>query len=591
MTAMSEKEESNSPASDSVRVMEEGTRTPTPGPPSAPTLGPPGAPNGPVLPRWRLISLFISVCFGLFLSLIDTTIVATALFTIGEDLKTINSINWVALAYTLSYLGCAVLFARMADVTGRRNAYVAAFIIFFAFSLGCGFSQTLNQLIACRVLQGIGGSGLYSLAFVIMPEIAPQPKMQQLTGAVIGAVVAMAGVLGPVVGGAITHGTTWRWIFWINAPIGIIPLIAFIIAWPKPHQIHHPERRPLKQLDFLGAGLVIAASVLVVFSFQEAGLRADVWNQAIFVAPLVVGVVLWFALFGWEVLAARKWESTLMTMFPLRLIKRRVFMGHFVTTLLAGFPYFMVIYALPLRIQVVNGRSQLTAGVSLMPMLGSVAVASTISGMVNSKKDFIFPTLFAGAILMTIGSGALSSLENAVALPAKMYGFEVFVGLGFGLMVSTVSMGASLECELRDRTVAQGIVAQARVLGGSIGIAASTAILGILQSSRLIKTHLVTSFQLETFQNSAHEMSPTQLEAVRQTYSDSFSESMKVCAAISGACVLATLLTFRKQKMDIMGRRKEQFIDNMKYVAGQKREAALKAEEKQREAGQAAQKS
>ncbi|KUJ13592.1 MFS multidrug transporter-like protein [Mollisia scopiformis] len=565
---MSEKE-SSTPASNSLRMMEEGA--PPQGPP---ILGPPGAPNEPILPKWRLICLFVSVCFGLFLSLIDTTIVATALFTIGEDLKAIGSINWVALAYTLSYLGCAVLFARMADVTGRRNAYVAAFIIFFAFSLGCGFSQTLHQLIACRVLQGIGGSGLYSLAFVIIPEIAPQPKMQQLTGAVIGAVVAIAGVLGPVVGGAITHGTTWRWIFWINAPIGIIPLIAFIIAWPKPHQIHHPERRSLKQLDFLGAGLIIAASVLVVFSFQEAGLRADVWNNAIFIAPLVVGIILWIALFGWEVVAARKWESTLMTMFPLRLIKRRVFMGHFVTTLLAGFPYFMVIYSLPLRVQVVNGRSQLTAGVSLMPMLGAVAVASTVSGMVNSKKDFIFITLLAGAILMTIGTATLSSLENVVALPAKMYGFQVFVGLGFGLMVSTVSMGASLECELKDRTVAQGIVAQSRVLGGSIGIAASTAILGIHQNSQLIKTHIVTSFQLETLQNSVRDMTPFQLSAVRQTYSDSFSESMKVCAAISGACVLATLLTFRKQKMDIMGRRKEQFIDNMKFVAAQKQKAA-----------------
>ncbi|KAE8448857.1 hypothetical protein EG329_008859 [Mollisiaceae sp. DMI_Dod_QoI] len=535
-----------------------------------PPRGPPGAPNERVLPKWRLICLFVSICFGLFLSLIDTTIVATALFTIGEDLETTNSVNWVALAYTLSYLCCAVLFARMADVTGRRNAYVAAFIIFFAFSLGCGFAQTLNQLIACRVLQGIGGSGLYSLAFVIIVEIAPQPKMQQLTGAIIGAVVAMAGVLGPVVGGAITHGTTWRWIFWINAPIGILPLVTFIIAWPKPNQIYHRERRALKQLDFLGAGLVIAASVLVVFSFQEAGLGADAWNQAIFVAPLVVGVVLWFALFGWEVLAARFWEATLMTMFPLRLIKRRVFMGHFVTTLLAGFPYFMVIYSLPLRIQVVNERSQLTAGVSLMPMLGAVAAASTISGSLNSRKDFIFPTLLVGAILMTIGTAALSSLDNTIPLPAKMYGFEVFVGMGFGLMVSTVSLGASLECELRDSTVAQGIVAQARVLGGSIGIAASTSILGTLQNSHLIKPHLITASQLETLQTSARTMTPAQISAVRQTYSDSFSEGMKVCAAISGACVIATLLTFKRQKMDILGRRKEQYIENRGWEAGRR---------------------
>lgn len=136
-----------------------------------------------------------SVCFGLFLSLMDSTIVATALYTIGVDLKSLSSINWIALAYTLSYLGCAVIFARIADIYGRRNAYIAAFLIFFAFSLGCGFAQSLNQLIACRTLQGIGGSGLYSLTFVILPEISP-PKVSQAFGAMAGAVVAMAGVLG-----------------------------------------------------------------------------------------------------------------------------------------------------------------------------------------------------------------------------------------------------------------------------------------------------------------------------------------------------------------------------------------------------------
>lgn len=145
----------------------------------------------------------------------DTTIVATALYTIGVDLKSLSSINWIALAYTLSYLGCAVIFARLADIYGRRNAYIAAFVIFLGFSLGCGFSTSLTTLIACRALQGVGGSGLYSLTFVILPEISP-PKMFQAMGALVGAVVAMAGVLGPVLGGVITHYTTWKWIFWIK---------------------------------------------------------------------------------------------------------------------------------------------------------------------------------------------------------------------------------------------------------------------------------------------------------------------------------------------------------------------------------------
>merc|ERR1712093_353317 len=127
--------------------------------------------------------------------------------------------------------------------------------------------------------------------------------MQPLTGALAGAVVAMAGVLGPVLGGIITNYTTWRWVFWINAPIGIIPLLVFIIAWPSPDMLPPIRLRPLKELDFFGAILVIAASVLLVFSFQQAGINSNSWSKAIFIAPLIIGILLWFVLFGWEILA------------------------------------------------------------------------------------------------------------------------------------------------------------------------------------------------------------------------------------------------------------------------------------------------
>ncbi len=108
------------------------------------------------------------------MSFLDGSITATALFTIGKDFGSLSNINWIALAYTLSDVGCAVIFPSIGDVVGRRNAYLAAYILFFTFSIGCGFSQTINQLIALRALQGIGGSGLYSLAMVIFPEIFPE---------------------------------------------------------------------------------------------------------------------------------------------------------------------------------------------------------------------------------------------------------------------------------------------------------------------------------------------------------------------------------------------------------------------------------
>lgn len=194
---------------------------------------------------------------------------------------------------------------------------------------------------------------------------------------------------------------------------------------------------------------------------------------------------------------------------------------------------------------------------------------------------------------MVIGCACLSTLDPVPNIEAKMYGFQVFVGLGFGFMVSTVSLGASLECELRDRSalnrpspylplidtnrhtaVAQGIIAQARVLGGSLGIAASTAILGVMQARYL--SGLVSPSDLAILHSSSASFAPAQLLAVRKAYSDSFSESMKVCAAVSGACVLVTLLTYRKRPMVIMERRREQVEEYVELMAREGREMAMK---------------
>ncbi|KAJ4354458.1 uncharacterized protein N0V89_006195 [Didymosphaeria variabile] len=416
------------------------------------------------IPNWRLISLYVSICFGLFLAFLDTSIVATALYTIGVEFQSLSKINWVALAYTLAYLGCTAIFASLSDVFGRRNTYIAASTLFIAFSLGCGWAKDLNQLIAFRALQGVGGSGLYSIGFVILAEIS-SVKMLRLIGALAGGVIAMSGVLGPVLGGIITNYTTWRWIFWINAPIGILPIILFALAWPNQKQLPPAERRPFRQMDFLGFFLLIAASVPFVFAFQEAGIHvvsnANVWKTAIFVAPLIVGIICWIALFGWEYIISVRWSASINAFLPIRLAKRRVYMSAVAATMLSGFPYFVVIYSLPTHFQVVNDHSALASGIALLPLLGSSAIGSTIAGAVSSKKNNTFPVMITGAVLMVIGTATLSTL--GIETQAKAYGLQVFVGLGFGLTIATSSMIAGTESEIRDNAVAQGIMAQVRV--------------------------------------------------------------------------------------------------------------------------------
>lgn len=501
------------------------------------------------------------------------------MYTIGVEFQSLSKVNWIALAYTLAYLGCTAIFASLSDVFGRRNAYIAASTIFLAFSLGCGWAQNLSQLIAFRALQGIGGSGLYSIAFVILPEIS-SVKMLKVIGALAGGVVAMSGVLGPVLGGIITNCTTWRWIFWINGPIGIGPLIFFILAWPNETQLQPAERRPFRHLDFVGFFLFIAASVPFVFAFQEAGIRIvldkDVWKTAMFVAPLLVGIICWIFVFGWEYIVSVRWSTSINAFFPLRLAKRRVYISAVVVTMLSGFPYFVVIYSLPTLFQVVNDHSALASGIVLLPMLGSSAIGATMAGAISSKRNNTFPVMMVGAVLMLIGTATLSTVDSETHGQAKAYGLQIFVGFGFGLTISTSSMLADIESEIRDRgecryprdaleacltliATAQGIMAQVRIFGGSVGIAASTAILSTKQRQRLLETGILAPSQIQSLRNTMSHLSPDHVRAVKQAYTDTFDDTLIVCSIISGVCLLVTIGIWEKNPLSIPEKREHQY--------------------------------
>ncbi|KEQ70110.1 MFS general substrate transporter [Aureobasidium namibiae CBS 147.97] len=382
------------------------------------------------IPTFRLISLILGLCIGLFLSLLDTSIVATALYSIGTSFSAPHTSTWVALSYTLSYLGFA----------------------------------TLMQLVGLRAVQGVGGSGLYSLTMIVLPEIVSEGKRKWI-GAVVGAVVAVAGVMGPVVGGVMTKFASWRWVFWINGPVGVVAVVLFLLTWPKQSMMKQPVRRSWRQLDLLGFFLLIAASVLVVFAFQRAGLRANSWDTALFLAPLLVGCLC----------------------------------------------------CLPLHFQIVNGSSPLMAGVALLPLLMSAAVGSMLGGLSTNHS---FPALAIANSLMAVGTGLLTTLSSHHGIQVRTYAFKVPLGLGMGLSISTSTLLAALRCEGRDMAIAQGIVAQARVLGGSIGIAASSAVVGgiTVKGGR-----------------------EGQVGDERMVYAKAFSKTMWVCAVV--ACIALIIST------------------------------------------------
>ncbi|KAI1814672.1 major facilitator superfamily transporter [Poronia punctata] len=506
-------------------------------------------------PTVRLVFLSIGLLVGLFLSFLDSSIVATSLFSIGTEFDDVERVNWVALAYTLAYLGCAVFLARISDVIGRRDTFLLSYAIFIAFSIGCGFARNLDQLIAFRALQGLGGSGLYSITMIALPEIAP-PKMLQALGAVIGLVITLSSVLGPVLGGLLTQYASWRWVFWINGPIGAVSTLLFFTMWPKPQFLPDIERRSWGELDYIGSVLLIAATVLVVFPFQSAGATAGQWNQAVFLAPLIVGSLAFLAVITWSIFVDKRWGDKVAAALPLPLLRNRVYASAVLNTMFVGFPYILTVYAFPLRCQVVNGKDALIAGVLLLPMLGSSAVGSAISGKINGKKDRSCETLVIATGCMTLGCGLLTTISGSADLEAKALGFLVFIGLGFGMSVSTTTILAAAQSPLREHAAAQGIVAQVRVFGGSLGIAASSAILGVTLQQRVGGS--VTPHQLSSLQGGGPNVPPDLLAAIRESYSHAFRKDMQVSTIIAAIALLWAFGTYSRQRLTNIERREQQ---------------------------------
>ncbi|KAK4154959.1 MFS general substrate transporter [Chaetomidium leptoderma] len=503
--------------------------------------------------KWRLATILVSIGAGLFLSLMDTTVVATMLASISDEFGGFKLAPWVLLSYTLSYLGCTVLIARLSDVVGRKPVLVGSFVIFLAASMACGAASTLDQLIGFRAAQGVGGAGLYAMTMIVYPEISP-PNLVPMLSAILGIIVALAGVSGPVIGGLLATYADWRWAFWINGPIGIIPAIALFFAWPKNFWTF--KKVPFKHLDFLGALLLMMATVLLVFIINQATVRDYAWNSPQTIAVLALSGSAWFVLAWWQwYLSKAPSLGHIRPQIPWRLLSHRVLMSSTVSTILTGFVMYVAIVNIPMRAQIVNLYDEVRSGVLLLPLMGATAVGSALGGAFQSKENRTFWTLNAASIFMLVGCGIMSILPDTVDVAAKQWGFEVILGFGIGMNLSTATLLTSLNADFQDFAIAQGLVAQMRVLGGSLGVAASFIVL----NSRIAETltDVLTPDELEDFYRSpivTYSFDVPKQLAVRTTYIEAFEITMYVCVGISAACLIASLCTYQSNPPSIKKR-------------------------------------
>ena len=424
------------------------------------------------LSRREILTVFSGLMAGMSLASLDGTAVNTALATMVADLGGLSAYAWIGTSYLLTSTVANALFGKLSDLYGRKRLFQIAIITFLVGSVGCGLAQSMLALVISRGVQGIGGGGLMSMAFVIIGDVVPPRERGRYVG-LITSVFAVGSVVGPLVGGFFVEQLSWRWIFFVNIPIGLVALVITSSA------LRMPVIRLKRQVDYLGALLLTTAVtcliLLLSWSSEEYG-----WSANISVALGTAAVLLGIGFVQWEKRASEPIMP--LHLFGIDVLRVTIPLVAFAGTIIYGANAFI-----PLYLQAITGVSPTKSGLLLVPIMAGVTTMSISTGRMTTRTGKYRHWPIFGASSLTAGMVFLSAMsKSGLGFTSGLVGMFC-VGLGIGSIMPTATLATQNAVAWSDLGVASSVITFFRTLGGVIGLAAFGAILNSSITGKLDK--------------------------------------------------------------------------------------------------------
>ncbi|OGM44015.1 MFS drug transporter [Aspergillus bombycis] len=429
------------------------------------------------VPKSTIITIFLACSTVDLIALMDQTTLASSLSIIGNALDASDKASWISGGYFVTSTCFQLIYGRLSDIWSRKLVLFVGLGIFFIGSLAASLSQTATQLIVFRAFTGVGGGGLMTVAQMIVSDVVPLRERGKYQG-ILGAVVAIANGIGPVIGGALSsiNEDSWRWIFRLNLPLTAITTLCVLFFMPL-RKVTGDWKMKLKAIDFVGAFLALGSTAVLLLGLTWGGGEYP-WASAHVIATIVVGFAVAVGFVLWQ------WKGATYPLVPMHIFKSRIVNGACLTMFINGWNFLVQVYYIPTFYQLVFGYSTVKAGAMLLPVTLMQTVSSTVSGLVVHWVGRYRECILFGWMIWAVGLGLFSTLDQSSGL-GKQIGYGLLTGVGVGNTLQPSLIAVQAGVERKDMAVVTSFRNFVRNLGGTLGLAVAGTIINNLITSSI----------------------------------------------------------------------------------------------------------